>query len=199
MGAMASQIISLTIVYLTVYSGADQRKYQSSAWLLVTAEFPAQVASNVKNISIWWRHHDVAIYKWTTVASTQSRIARLFWQHCAITKHNELLLPNKILVDTYNCVLYMGSVYQIQYNSTLFTILDRVRMLSSEGRNELKYSERKNKLRQHIRFIFTLCGRKSHTCCAIMVPWLTVGFSTIYARNCFEDTLNGFALCHSST
>ena len=31
MGAMASQITSLTIVYLTVYSGADQRKYQSSA------------------------------------------------------------------------------------------------------------------------------------------------------------------------
>ena len=33
MGAMASQITSLTIVYLTVYSGADQRKYQSSASL----------------------------------------------------------------------------------------------------------------------------------------------------------------------
>ena len=33
MGAMASQITSLTIVYLTVYSGADQRKHQSSASL----------------------------------------------------------------------------------------------------------------------------------------------------------------------
>ena len=33
MGAMASQITSLTIVYSTVYSGADQRKHQSSAWL----------------------------------------------------------------------------------------------------------------------------------------------------------------------
>ena len=31
MGAMASQIISLTIGYSTVYSGADQRKHQSSA------------------------------------------------------------------------------------------------------------------------------------------------------------------------
>ena len=31
MGAMASQITSLTIVYSTVYSGADQRKHQSSA------------------------------------------------------------------------------------------------------------------------------------------------------------------------
>ena len=33
MGAIASQITSLTIVYLTVYSGADQSKHQSSASL----------------------------------------------------------------------------------------------------------------------------------------------------------------------
>ena len=33
MGVMASQIISLTIVYSTVYSGSDQRKHQSSASL----------------------------------------------------------------------------------------------------------------------------------------------------------------------
>ena len=39
MGAMASQITSFTIVYSTVYSGADQRKYQSSASLaFVTGE-----------------------------------------------------------------------------------------------------------------------------------------------------------------
>ena len=33
MGAIASKITSLTIVYSTVYSSADQRKHQSSAWL----------------------------------------------------------------------------------------------------------------------------------------------------------------------
>ena len=33
MGAMASQITSLTIAYSTVYSGADQRKHQSSVSL----------------------------------------------------------------------------------------------------------------------------------------------------------------------
>ena len=33
MGTMASQVTSLTIVYSTVYSGADQRKYLSSASL----------------------------------------------------------------------------------------------------------------------------------------------------------------------
>ena len=61
MGAMASQITSLAIVYSVVYSGADQRKHQSSASLPFvrefTGEFPAQMASNAENVSIWWRHH----------------------------------------------------------------------------------------------------------------------------------------------
>ena len=58
-GAIASEITSLTIVYSTVYSGAHQRKYQSSATLAlcvgnspVTGEFPAQRASNAENVII---------------------------------------------------------------------------------------------------------------------------------------------------
>ena len=43
---------------------ADQRKQQSALSLafvysLVTGEFPAQRASNAKNVSIWWHHHGV--------------------------------------------------------------------------------------------------------------------------------------------
>ena len=63
MGAIASQITSLTIVYSTVYSDAEQRKHQSSALLAFvqgnspgTCEFPAQMASDAENASIWWRH-----------------------------------------------------------------------------------------------------------------------------------------------
>ena len=62
---MAYQIASLTIVYSTVYSGADQIKHHSSASLAFvagnspgTGEFPTQMASNAENVSIWWRHHD---------------------------------------------------------------------------------------------------------------------------------------------
>ena len=39
MGVMASQITNLTIVYSIVYSGTDQRKYQSSASLAFVREF----------------------------------------------------------------------------------------------------------------------------------------------------------------
>ena len=69
MGVMASQINSLTIVYSIVYSGADQRKRQSSALLAIcagnspaTGEFPAQMANNAENVSIWWRHHGSAFF-----------------------------------------------------------------------------------------------------------------------------------------
>ena len=55
MGAITSQITTLTIVYLTVYSDADERKHQSSVSLAcVPGQFPAQMASNEENVSIWW-------------------------------------------------------------------------------------------------------------------------------------------------
>ena len=65
MGAMASQITSLTIVYLTFYSGADQRKQQSSlslAFVRGIHRWPVNSLhkwpSNAENVSIWWCHHD---------------------------------------------------------------------------------------------------------------------------------------------
>ena len=65
MGTVASQITSRTIAYTAVYSDVDQSKHQSSASLAFvcmgnspgTGEFPAQMASNAENVSIWWRHH----------------------------------------------------------------------------------------------------------------------------------------------
>ena len=64
MSVMESQIISLAIIYLTAYSGADQRKLQSVALLdslcwefTVTGEFPTQRASYAEADSILWRHH----------------------------------------------------------------------------------------------------------------------------------------------
>ena len=57
MGAMASQIMGLTIVYSTVYSDTDQRKHQSYASLVSgIGEFSAQMASNAENVAMWWRH-----------------------------------------------------------------------------------------------------------------------------------------------
>ena len=80
MSMMTSQIISLAIVYSTVYSGANQRKSPKlrvtglcAGNSPVTGEFPAQRASNAKNASIWWRHHD----KNEASAYVQPRIPQL--------------------------------------------------------------------------------------------------------------------------
>ena len=64
MDAMASQITSLTIVYSTVYSGADRRKYKSSASMAFVRGIHRWPASNTETVSIWWRHHGK---RWTQV------------------------------------------------------------------------------------------------------------------------------------
>ena len=57
MSAMAFRITGISMVYSTVWSGADQRKHQSSASLsfvgwnsTTTGKFPAQRASNAENV-----------------------------------------------------------------------------------------------------------------------------------------------------
>ena len=62
MGARASQIASLRIVYLIVYSGADQRKHLSSASLPFVRGIHWWISRTTgqlhENISIWRRHHE---------------------------------------------------------------------------------------------------------------------------------------------
>ena len=63
MGAMASQITSLTIVYSSVYSGADQRNIKALRHLPLCGEFTGHrwifrtKGQKRGNVSIWWRHH----------------------------------------------------------------------------------------------------------------------------------------------
>ena len=60
MTAIASHITSLTIVYSTIYSKKTSKLRVTGLCVgnsPVTGEFPAQMASNAENVSIWWRHH----------------------------------------------------------------------------------------------------------------------------------------------
>ena len=67
MGAMASQITGVSMVYSTVCSGEYQRKHRVTGLYegnySVTGELPSQRASNAENVSIWWRHHGIAGYQ----------------------------------------------------------------------------------------------------------------------------------------
>ena len=78
MSLTASQITSLTIVYSTGYSDADQRKHQSSASLAFVrgihrgpVNSPHKGPVTRENASIWWRHHDSQNKKASNTASTQ--------------------------------------------------------------------------------------------------------------------------------
>ena len=69
MGTMASQITSLTIVYWTLYSVADQRKHQSSASLAFErgihrgpVNSPHKWPVTRKIVSILWRHQTITWY-----------------------------------------------------------------------------------------------------------------------------------------
>ena len=62
MGVIASQITSLTIVYSTVILIKENIKAPRH-WPLCgeftgAGEFPALMASNAENVSIWWSHHE---------------------------------------------------------------------------------------------------------------------------------------------
>ena len=92
MGAMATQITSLTMVHSTVYSGADKKKPSKlrvtglcAGISPVTGEFPAQMASNADNVSIWWRHH----------GQTHLPICGWAWFHCRdSTAHGQVYCCN---------------------------------------------------------------------------------------------------------
>ena len=65
MGAMASQITSLTLNRLFRRRSNKTTKLRFTGLCAgnspVTGEFPAEMASNAENVSIWWRHHDSQI------------------------------------------------------------------------------------------------------------------------------------------
>ena len=78
MGAMASQIISLTIAHSTLFLRCRSKKTSklSVTGLCagnspVSGEFPKEMASNAENVSIWWRHHS-----WTASNSAQWKLPR---------------------------------------------------------------------------------------------------------------------------
>ena len=63
MTTMASQITSLTVVYSTVYQIKENIKAPSLAFVWGIHRdrwIPPQKASYAENVSIWWRHHELA-------------------------------------------------------------------------------------------------------------------------------------------
>ena len=61
---ITSQITGFSIVWSTVYSGANQRKLQSSAPLAFVGGIHLTKGQKCGNYSIWWRHHVLLPITW---------------------------------------------------------------------------------------------------------------------------------------
>ena len=82
MGAMASQITSRLFTQPFIQAQIKENIKAPRHWplwgnSLLTGEFPAQMASNAENVSIWWRHH-VDLLKKMSV-STRKETAVLWY------------------------------------------------------------------------------------------------------------------------
>ena len=77
MSTIASQITSVDILYSTFVQAQIKENIKAPRHVTglcvgnspVTGEFPAQKASNAKNVSIWWRHHGG--WNWTLKSGSQ--------------------------------------------------------------------------------------------------------------------------------
>ena len=100
MTTMASLISGVAIVCSTVCLGADKKK---TSKLRVTGlcagnspgtgEFPAQMASNAENVSIWWRHHVIVYPRFL------QQVGDGMWHNGATSNKNQV----------YNSVLLLRS------------------------------------------------------------------------------------------
>ena len=99
MGAIASPITSLTIVYWTLYSGADQRKHQSSMSLTFVRGIPRWPVNSphkwsvTRKMSIWWHHH---VLRWIVLPGKFPTRCPL---HISVAKHENWINLAPIWID----------------------------------------------------------------------------------------------------
>ena len=95
MGAMASQITSLTIVYSTVYSGTDQRKHQSPASLAFVREIQRGPVNSQHQWPVTWKMFpfDDVIMKWSSGFQSNDCL----WSPCFFTYLSEFAVKQTAL------------------------------------------------------------------------------------------------------
>ena len=130
MGAIASQITSLTIVYLAVYSDADQRKHQSSAslafvwgihrgpvnsphkWPVTRKMFPFD---DVFMVSIFPCQYSTVTYHKTGESHSAVTELLMHW-NCDTMAHPSMIsVKSPVLLSNYSAV---SAVFLMSPNST---------------------------------------------------------------------------------
>ena len=111
MGAMASQITSLTIIYQTVYSGADQRKHQSSASMTFVRGIHRWPVNSPRKWPVTWKMFsldDVIMFMSSKPDLFTASLSRLFYMYTIVLSHQLSLL---LFVITYLIARFMGPTW----------------------------------------------------------------------------------------
>ena len=112
---MASQITSVSIVYSTVCWGGEQRKYQSSASLVI-GELPSQRASEAEKVSIWLRDHFSQVSEWRLLCQVTCTIT--FWSLMQIEGESR----HRLIQCSMITLLSIVQILYIFYLSYLFPV-----------------------------------------------------------------------------
>ena len=116
-GAMASQITSLTIVYSGVYSGADQRKHQSSASLPFVRGIPQWTVNSPHKWPVTRKmlpFNDLMMWRsYQRISPTRQQ-----WNRKHLISWRPDAMHHRVTAKTHHCAVYinLGIIVQDMYN-----------------------------------------------------------------------------------
>ena len=138
MGAMASEITSLTIVYSNVHSSRSEKTSKLRVTDLcegnspMTSEFPTQRASNAENVSILWRDHD---YRDHSQIVFPTDLKQCMWDN-VLNIMETLETFQRLDLDVYrlNCLTAVCTAYNLMHQSAVLLHLKGYHVyLNSQG------------------------------------------------------------------
>ena len=116
MGVMASQIQHQDYLLNRLIRHRSQntsKLHVTGLWAgnsPVTGEFPAQMASNAENVSIWWRHHAVE-YKECIFSGLYCSLLVNYADTFAISSREGCFTSNRAIVWLFQCHLHNSLFY----------------------------------------------------------------------------------------
>ena len=84
----------------------------------VTGEFPAQMASNAENVTIWWRHHAIAAYiatrailsvimEWHTCVTSWRYLQAFYLDFANTSRKQDPICVLMLLIRIWHCTLFI--------------------------------------------------------------------------------------------
>ena len=184
MGAIASQITSIAIVYSTVYSDADKKTSKLRvtglcAWNSPgTGEFHAQMASNAENVSIWWRRHVNSGTRWQQsnlhnvwLCEKLINVGNSFERIIAFVSHPIIGIVRQLSLATFTCAQVADTMLYVIFNGNTLKLKSREISLAH---NLLLTWISKKRLILLIMFCWTNCTLM------VSVAWRLIGFPVIW-------------------